>query len=472
MRTVFYRFFICLLAAVLLCSQLTVDIFAAVPSDRASAGQSAAEELFELGLVKGTGKLPDGSPNFDLARTLTRGEAVVMLVLLLGAEEDALTGDYSHPFTDAGWADAYIGYAYANHLTNGVSDTEYNTQGETSLSQFLTLVLHALGYSDVDWRNPYPVADAVGLDYPMGEGFYRADLMVICLNALDCSLKDQDITLRTKLVNAGVIDAEPDSRPAEAFVPGPVAPLVTEISVSSQDDFIARLAVATLGHAEQIIIDVPNGQTTHYVQVLNSALYSLSNPFSEAKGYRFSKDDFSTILFYPMYSDAARVMAWLEGRADSLSEQDAELFNAAQKIHDALVTPSMSEYDQVKAFHDYIVNNTEYGDAGDRSHSAVGSLLDGLAVCEGYADALDLLCYLSGIECICVNGYGNGGRHGWNKVKIDGQWYNVDVTWDDPISTQPVLRYDYFLVSDGVLARDHDWIAYSFWPVASSDYVR
>lgn len=176
------------------------------------------------------------------------------------------------------------------------------------------------------------------------------------------------------------------------------------------------------------------------------------------------------IRFTPQYSDAVRVMVWLEGRRDSLSAEDTRMFNAAQSIHDALVTPGMSEYDQVKAFHDYIINNTEYRETGDRSHNAAGPLLDGLAVCEGYSNALDILCYLSGIECIRVNGVSNGGSHAWNKVKIDGQWYNIDVTWDDPVSSRPLLRYDYFLVSDSALARDHDWIAYSFWPVAPANY--
>lgn len=471
MKTTSNRFLACLTAVILLFSQLTVSAFAAALPDRIADGQAAAEKLYELGLIQGSGKLPDGSPDFELYSIPTRGEAVVVLVRFLGVENEALTGHYSHPFADAGWAEAYIAYAYANHITNGVSSTEYDTFGETSLNQFLTLVLQALGYDGVDWRNPYPAADAVGLYYPVGEGFFRADMLLICLNALDCRIKGQNMTLQTKLINAGVIDAGTDSQPSGIFTPGPVAPLVTEITASSPDEMIAQLATATLGHAEQITIHVPNGQATNYAKALGNALYSLSSPFSEASGYgiRYTSD---TIWLTPKYSDAARVMAWLEGRRDSLSDQDAKMLNAAQTVHDALVTPKMSEYERVKAFHDYIVNNTEYRDTGDRSHSAAGPLLDGLAVCEGYSNAFDMLCYLSGVECMRINGLGLGGLHAWNIVKIDGQWYNIDVTWDDPVSTRPILCYDYFLVSDNVLARDHDWIAYSFWPVAPANYGR
>lgn len=467
------RLFVCLLAAVLLCTQLTAGALA-VPPGRTAAGQAAAEELYRLGLFRGVGTLPDGSPDFDLDRTPTRGEALVMLVRLLGAENEAQTGHFSHTFTDAGWADAYIGYAYTNGITNGISDTEYGTGNEATLAQFLTFVLRALGYSDVDWQNPYPTADAVGLYYPEEDGFYRSDVALISLDALDCRIKGQSMTMRTRLINSGAIGANQSSQPSDVFVPGPVAPLVTQITVSSPDELITQLAAATLGHAEQITVYVPNGQSSNYVQAMENALHSLSSPFSEVSGYGVSYyENSDTIWFTPEYTDATRIMAWLEGRLSSLSTQETKVFNKAQAVHDALVTPGMSEYEQVKAFHDWLVNNTEYDlTFSETSFDAAGPLLYGRAVCDGYSKALDLLCYLSGIDCVRINGVSNGGGHAWNKVEIDGQWYNVDVTWDDPVSSRPILRYDYFLVSDDTLAGDHDWIAYLFWPVAPANYGR
>lgn len=472
MKTTISRFFVCLLAVVLLCAQMTVSAFA-TPPGRDAAGQAAAEALYELGLFLGGGNLPDGSPDFELDRTPTRAEALVMLVRLLGAEEETKTGRYSHPFTDAGWADAYIAYGYTNGITKGVSSTEYGIDEDATLAQFLTFVLRALGYSNVDWQNPYPAADAVGLYYPEGEGFYRADVALICLKALDCRIKDQDTTLRTRLISSGAIDAELGGHLSGTFVPGPVAPLITEITVTNQDDFLIQLAEATLGHAQQITIHVPDGQAASYVQIAGNAFQrSLSHPFSEASGYGCSYYP-SEIYFKPSYSDSVRIMAWLEGRSDGLSDQDTRTLNAARTVHDSLVTPGMSEYDQVKAFHDWLVNHTEYDlTFSDSSYDAAGPLLYGRAVCDGYSKALDLLCYFSGIECLRINGESNGGGHAWNKVKIDGQWYNIDVTWDDPVSTRPILRYDYFLISDSALAADHQWVAYSIWPAAPADYVK
>lgn len=474
MRKSINRFYVCLLAAVLLCTQLTVGVFAAPPG-REAAGRTAAGELYKLGLFKGVGTLPDGSPDFDLARTPTRGEALVMLVRLLGADEEAQAGYYTHPFTDAGWADAYVGYAYTNGITSGISSTEYGTGNQATLAQFLTFVLRALGYSEVDWQNPYPTADAVGLYYPQEDGFYRSDVALISLDALDCQIRGQDMTLRTKLIDSGVIGSNQSSQPSGVFVPGPVAPLVTQITVSSTDEFITQLAVATLGHAQQITAYVPNGQASDYVQALGSTLNSLSSPFSEANGYSVSY--YSNIIWFtPLYSDATRIMAWMEGRLDRISEMETAVLDKARAVHDALVTPGMSEYDRVKAFHDWLVNNSEYDlTFSDVSYDAAGPLLYGRAVCDGYSKALDLLCYLSGIDCVRINGEatnstGSTDGHAWNKVEIDGQWYNIDVTWDDPVSNRPILSYNYFLVGDNVLARDHDWIAYSFWPEAPASY--
>ena len=146
---------------------------------------------------------------------------------------------------------------------------------------------------------------------------------------------------------------------------------------------------------------------------------------------------------------------------------DEECIAMAEALLPQIVTAQMSEYEMVKAIHDYIVNNTQYdydrllnGTVPDISHSPLGVLQYGVAVCQGYAYAFELLCDLSGIECDFVGGVAGGGGHAWNQVKVDGKWYNVDTTWDDPIYyfngvLTPYLSYDSFLVSDAVLYQDH-----------------
>ena len=163
---------------------------------------NAAVYLYSLGLFQGVGLLPNGMPDFALTETPTRGQAITMLVRLLGGEQESLENAYAHPFLDSDWASPYIGYAYYYGLSNGVSNELFGTEEPISLNQFLTLVLRALDYEDVDWENPYATAEKAGLIYYDGE-FMRGDIAFICANALDCFLKGSSMTLYQKLESQG-----------------------------------------------------------------------------------------------------------------------------------------------------------------------------------------------------------------------------------------------------------------------------
>ena len=105
--------------------------------------QARAQMLYDLGLFRGT---QDG---FELDRVLRRDEAAAMLVRFLGGEEQALAGDWSHPFADVpGWADPYVGYLYGNGLTKGVSADQYGAAQETTTVQYVTFLSRALTGGD------------------------------------------------------------------------------------------------------------------------------------------------------------------------------------------------------------------------------------------------------------------------------------------------------------------------------------
>lgn len=116
-----------------------------------------------------------------------------------------------------------------------------------------------------------------------------------------------------------------------------------------------------------------------------------------------------------------------------------------------------NDYDRLKYIHDWIVNNTSYNQNGPLYKSeADGPVVYGSALCEGYSKAFMYMAQAMGYECVCIAGVSGGGPHMWNMVKVGGLWYHVDVTWDDPISSSgPMLRYDYFLVSDSTILADH-----------------
>ena len=126
---------------------LTLLLALAVPAYAYDAQQAAADRLYTLGLFNGVGDGQDGTPDYALERTLSRQEAVTLLVRLLGAEEEAKNGSWYLPFADVDdWARPYVGYAYANGLTNGLSDTVFGGTQPVTAAQYLTFVLRAMGY--------------------------------------------------------------------------------------------------------------------------------------------------------------------------------------------------------------------------------------------------------------------------------------------------------------------------------------
>ncbi|MDE7194599.1 MAG: hypothetical protein K2O14_11605 [Oscillospiraceae bacterium] len=142
---------------------------------------------------------------------------------------------------------------------------------------------------------------------------------------------------------------------------------------------------------------------------------------------------------------------------------------AAPIIEDALKESDV--FKQVKVLHDAIVNMTTYTLNGPVYKSeADGPLVNGRALCEGYSKAFAYLCQSIGVQCICVVGSGNGENHMWNMVRIGDKWYHVDVTWDDPVGSQPVLRHDYFCVSTATIRKDHSISNPVAIPKADTDY--
>lgn len=191
------------LIVMLLVAMVAITSLSASSSgERSQAAEAAAQELYNLGLFSGTGTDSNGNPIFELERAPNRHEAVTMLVRLLGKEDEAKSKTWSTPFTDvAEWATPYVGYAYTNGLTNGISANAYGGNQNISATQYLTFVLRTLGYqsgTDFDWARAWEISDKIGLTHGEYNGrgqFTRGDVAIISLNALSTKLKGQDVTL-------------------------------------------------------------------------------------------------------------------------------------------------------------------------------------------------------------------------------------------------------------------------------------
>ena len=236
-----------LLALLLALSLLTTFAFAAETGT--AEEETAARQLYELGLFKGVGTGGSGNPDFDLDRAPSRVEAVTMLVRALGAGSAAEAMEKSHPFTDVpAWADGYVSYAYKEGLTKGVSGTAFGSDSTATCGMYLTFMLRALGYAeggegDFTYDNPYDLAEQAGL-LPGGvdrESFTRGDVAEVTAAALLARQKGEETTLADSLIAAGVFTAEAF---AEAF-PEPQSYEEALNGLVSQDFFQVEQRIET-----------------------------------------------------------------------------------------------------------------------------------------------------------------------------------------------------------------------------------
>ena len=131
--------------------------------------------------------------------------------------------------------------------------------------------------------------------------------------------------------------------------------------------------------------------------------------------------------------------ALLKKDATGYAEDGKEVFDAAFAAVNQVIREGMSEEEKVKAIHDYLIYSANYVNNGDYEHvenwayGAGGVLIHKEGVCQSYAIAFYMMATSAGLDCRFVTGTASGGDHAWNQVKVDGKWYYIDCTWDDPI---------------------------------------
>ena len=141
--------------------------------------------------------------------------------------------------------------------------------------------------------------------------------------------------------------------------------------------------------------------------------------------------------------------------AKEVSEMNRAAELAADKIM-AGITPDMSDYDKLKYFHDYLIINCVSDIDDPLADTIYGALVEKKALCEGYAKAFSYLCNRAGIENMIVYGWTEI-YHMWNMVKLNGNWYHVDVTWGNPgfLDYPEAVLYQYFMVTDAEIGATH-----------------
>jgi len=173
--------------------------------------EEAAIRLYFLDLITGTGTEKDGSVSFDLQRDLTRLEAAVMAVRLMGMEDEALAGTYTHPYTDVPeWAAGYIGYLWSCGLLEQSTEGLFAPHAPAAVETFMNYMFYALGYRMAEGDYNLLTAAAQGRSAgicvtPEDAPLTRGDAVVSMYNTLRANMKDSSRMLSDLLVEGGKI---------------------------------------------------------------------------------------------------------------------------------------------------------------------------------------------------------------------------------------------------------------------------
>lgn len=169
---------------------------------------------------------------------------------------------------------------------------------------------------------------------------------------------------------------------------------------------------------------------------------------------------------YRFYQDAANVEIIPEYLFEKGKVKELKKAMDARVLKLSRPAQSKTEWEKEQYIHDFICTHVRYDKLKKPySHEIIGPLGQGVGVCEGIAKSVKILCDTLGIWCIIAVSDANPDkkikyRHAWNIIRIGGQYYHLDATFDNSLGRGETLRYDYFNLDDKQFFRDHEPVLY------------
>ena len=371
-----------------------------------------------------------GANTFSPDSAVTRAEAVTFLWRAAGEPAPASSASSFSDVTDrsAYYYDAVL-WAAQEGITTGAGGGRFDLNSTLSYDQIFTFLCRAAGETAsgndwsaaaVNWASSNGLTD--GLSFTAKADCPRSDVVYCLWKQLGGGETVQD-------PSQGVPAGSGDLEGARSAIEAGLLDMETAIDVSAY----GVESGALLDLAEDIV--------------------NVENFYEPFTGYY----GVTGLWCLEEAGQAAQTLYVGYGNTPESIQQQRDIVVKAWEILDETVEPGMSDYEIAKALHDYVVLNTAYGFPSDvprptAVYSGYFSLLWGCGVCTDYAMAYQLLMDMAGIPCGMVT----NASHAWNIVQLDGEWYHVDTTWDDPTpNREGYVRYDYFLKSDSYMSQDH-----------------
>lgn len=220
---------------------------------------------------------------------------------------------------------------------------------------------------------------------------------------------------------------------------------------TSQDDITSLLLQTMYENKDSCTFNVPDKSYVDADAWLNS-LAGLNKIHCEYITYSGFCQVTAQIEYWDNYPI---IYAYRSNDISALNEQQTAMYNRYCDILSSTVSSSNPDVINELTVHDYIVNNVRYVLDRNSDSPAYDALFNGSASCSGYTEVFQTLMDMAGIRCIPVTGQAGGDSHIWNMVCLDGQWYHVDTTWDDPVGGDGTIRHNYFNITDDDILLDH-----------------
>ncbi len=198
-------------------------------------------------------------------------------------------------------------------------------------------------------------------------------------------------------------------------------------------------------------IDIPPVTAEQFDKVFSALLYDNPDLFFVGRQCK---------LLSGIFNSSCKIEYIME--YDEYKSKKSQLEDACNEIISSLSKPD-DDWQTELEIHDYIVGICRYEHADNLIFSSsYGALVEGKAACEGYSKAAKLLFDKVGIECAVLSGTsenfdGESAPHMWNAVKIYGDYYYLDCTWNDPVTEdgEDTVLYSYFNINDETISKTH-----------------
>ena len=359
----------------------------------------------------------------------------------------ARTRSYDGRFTDvdaSAWYHDAVAALYEYGLTEGVSSSAYAPEGSVTIAELVTFAarLHALergaaisaAAAGEAWYQPYvrylKAEKCLGdeLDGHDSEAATRAQMAGVLASALSAECYDER---NAEAVTVGyashrrITDVD-DYTPYQSDIPAEVSNAPAADDADAIDALIRKM-----------LHDGADSITLQYDRTLtNEEVAKLTRAFTV--GVKRHCEQMYNSTSCRSYSSGKVLLTFSSTACDGaqLKKYREETLARAILVHDALwesgyLTGDMTQYELARAYYVWLCNNCVYDEgtvsSSSLSHLAYSALVDGVAVCDGYTGAYDLLLRLEGIECTALM----NADHIWTVAELDGKTYHIDTTWGD-----------------------------------------